>query len=146
MLPVHRGAHPIFWAALFSDPVGVSLHTLSKRVGKGMILHQEKIEYTEEDTFRDIHKRTRIATIKALSIVLNGYLDHSLQACRPCCDNNWYHINSFSDNMLQRLPLGWDSTVVEAKRRLEQDIEEYRKVIEYKTLTKECRQVMNRSD
>ena len=30
LLPLHRGAHPIFWAALFNDPIGVTAHELTK--------------------------------------------------------------------------------------------------------------------
>ena len=40
LLPLHRGAHPIFWAALFGDPIGVTAHELTKSVDQGLYIEK----------------------------------------------------------------------------------------------------------
>jgi len=129
LLPLHRGAHPILWAALFDDPVGVTLHTLTKTVDVGLHLFQKRILFSSDYTFEQVHAITRVVTLEAIKCILDQFRFSKLAPTECHSVNNWHHKNSYSNVVLSKLPLGWATQISAARVLLATDIESYRSQI-----------------
>lgn len=61
LLPRYRGAAPINWAVINGDKyTGVTTFKLKHAIDTGDLMHQEKIEITEDDTAGSVHDKMMI--------------------------------------------------------------------------------------
>lgn len=130
MLPLHRGAHPLLWAPLFQDPVGVTIHTVSKSVDMGLHLYQSELPYSDLNTFRQLHLASRELIAISIYRLVGDYLSKRLTFAKVSYDSHEYHHrNAFSNSLLDMLPMRWDTSIGEAREMLSQHIFEYRNCI-----------------
>ena len=45
MLPLNKGANPVFWTILNNTIAGISIHKVSSRIDSGQVYEQKKIDY-----------------------------------------------------------------------------------------------------
>ena len=131
LLPLHRGNYPIFWSSLFGDPLGITIHELDKRVDTGSRIFQERINYNENNNFRDLYLASRISILKGLSYVLNLYKNNTIIQYNNNQINDYHHLKSYSKNVIRKLPLGWDTSIKQARVLLRREINQYQESIEW---------------
>ncbi len=131
LLPLHRGNYPIFWGTLLGDPHGITIHKVEKDVDTGDRIYQEKIEYNEDMNFVDLYDMSRESITRGLAIVLQKYQTRNLKYFKTNATNCHHHLNSYSKKLLNHLPLGWNTSIKEARRLLHLEIIEYKKDIEW---------------
>jgi len=54
-LPHCRGAHPIVWAALSGEPMGVTMHWMTPALDRGEIIAQDLVEVSEGRTLAEAY-------------------------------------------------------------------------------------------
>jgi len=134
MLPIHKGSQPIFWATLFNDPLGISIHQINEKIDQGDILYQKHIDYHEDDSFSILHRTCRkeilfgieqvLASLKKTGSVRRFPANDSLLKKHP---TNFHHMKIDCINLMQKLQLGWDTPVGVARQILKSDIERYKR-------------------
>lgn len=135
LLPSHKGSYPIFWSCIYGDDWGVTLHHLSEQIDQGPIISSVKIEYSADETFRVLYNRYR----EAVGFLLYEFMERirsNDDLAYQFTDQfgpenhfrgNFLHKKMFTENLLKRLPHGWDTNVRTAQRLLKRDLEEYLK-------------------
>lgn len=115
-LPWSRGAHPLFWAAYYGSPTGVTIHEIDPGVDTGPICFQREVDLDQDmETFASGHKRL-IDEIESLfernaSDLLKGC--YTRQPQQPCAG---------SVKLARDLPSGfeWFDKIAPTIKRLKQ--------------------------
>jgi methionyl-tRNA formyltransferase len=72
LLPSYGGLWPVFQALRYGDKfVGVSIHTMEKRIDKGIVLSQINIKIEHNDTVANLYEKCFEQSVNALIIALN---------------------------------------------------------------------------
>jgi methionyl-tRNA formyltransferase len=67
LLPRYRGAAPVHWAIINGETeTGISIITLADRMDAGLILAQEKMTVTPDDTFETMHDKLSRLSVPVL--------------------------------------------------------------------------------
>ena len=112
-LPFNRGAHPNFWSFYDNTPSGVSIHLIDDGIDTGPILFQKKINFVNEKTFVETHKRL-------LFEIENLFIDN----IELIIQKNWNkkkQVGEGTFHLLKDLPKdfnGWDSVIEAEIKRL----------------------------
>jgi methionyl-tRNA formyltransferase len=129
MLPSHKGSHPLFWTCVLGDCLGISLHQIEAEIDTGNVLIRKKVEYSDEDTFRVIYNRCRVVTkiilseffaFKQSKIAFNS--DPYVCSRVEKFNTRYWHKRKSAEQLVKKLPLGWDTPVGCAKNVLEKEI------------------------
>lgn len=112
MLPIHKGSQPIFWATLFNDPLGISIHQINEKIDQGDILYQKHIDYHEHDSFRILHRSCRKEILFGIEQVLAWFKKTGSVSIFPTNDSllkkhppNFHHMKIDCINLMQKLQL-----------------------------------------
>lgn len=58
LLPAYKGIYPIFWCMLNDEEnVGVSIHTMTRKIDQGIVVSQKHLKIKERDTFFSLFER-----------------------------------------------------------------------------------------
>ena len=57
LLPLNRGANPVFWIILNKSIAGISIHKMSNKIDQGPVCEQKKIFYDFSFTSGDLYKK-----------------------------------------------------------------------------------------
>ena len=57
MLPLNKGANPVFWTILNNTIAGISIHKVSTKLDSGSIYEQKKINYDFKFTAKDLYEK-----------------------------------------------------------------------------------------
>ena len=119
LLPLHAGSYSLFWSCIFDDPYGITIHELGPKLDQGSILFQSAIEYSACQTFRDVYRATRIATVAAIDVLLQAN-DLKFKFCGIASskENFFLHTSSVARPLLERLPNSWDTSIATAREIL----------------------------
>ena len=112
-LPFNRGAHPNFWSFYDDTPSGVSIHLIDKGIDTGPILFQKKINFANEKTFVETHKR--------LFIEIEGLFVKNIELIIQKNWNEKKQVGKGTFHSLKDLPngfSGWESVIEEEIKRL----------------------------
>ncbi len=80
LLPMYRGASPIERAMMDGYPLGVSVIVMNENVDAGDIVHQERVDYTIEETKGDVLPRL---VSKAVELLLRSMDDFLKGKAKP---------------------------------------------------------------
>ena len=119
LLPKHRGSHALFFCTLAGDAHGWTIHHMDQGIDTGPVISQGAVEYIPSETFRDIHTRTRAEIVRALIAIVQ---DFPGSLAKPVKNSSHLpqppHSLSVFGPLFERLPLGWDTPIEEARRLL----------------------------
>ena len=120
LLPQHRGSYPIFWTCILRDRAGVSVHIVDEGIDTGPVIYQSGLEYSELETFREVHANARREIIKSLEIVVASISKSIIFEKLPTRIQSLgvAHKKAETLQLLRQLPSGWDTPIVEARRLL----------------------------
>jgi methionyl-tRNA formyltransferase len=127
LLPDNRGSYPVFWACILGQQVGVSIHLIDEGIDTGPIIYQFRMDYDENETFRAVHYRTRQEIIRGLKIVVAG-LSKSFTIKKLIQQRHIggaAHKKANTLELIDKLPLGWDTSINSAKQLLRADLDLY---------------------
>jgi len=126
LLPQNRGASPILWTAINSQPFGVTIHKINEKIDDGKYLFQKKItnikenftlkkiykihEYTYLNGFKKIYKKIRTSIINANSIKLNLKKKNNFKS-------NFNYIKE-TNEIIRLLPKKYNTKIFELKKIL----------------------------
>jgi len=57
LLPLHRGANPVFWTILGQTKAGVTIHYMDENIDTGDIIKQREVGYSFNDTAASLYRR-----------------------------------------------------------------------------------------
>ena len=116
LLPRHRGTQALFFCTLLGDRHGWTIHMLDAGIDTGPILLQEGIEYSEDKSFRDVHSRTRAEIVNGLCRLVSTAPEWFAKSFppQPILDEK-AHRSSVFVPLFSRLPLGWDTSIKDAR-------------------------------
>ena len=127
MLPTHKGSYPMLWATLLQEDHGLSIHQMNAEVDAGDIVWQQKISYTDDETFSHLFYRSRQYVIHALHDVCN-------QLCNGVLYNNvihqkgsssFHHLKNDGEKLLSQLPNRWNTQIGVAREILADQLRSY---------------------
>ena len=85
MLPLNKGANPVFWTILNNTIAGISIHKVSTKLDSGSIYEQKKINYDFKFTAKDLYEKMEKEQFKQFFIFWNKLI-HSKE--KPIKMNN----------------------------------------------------------
>ena len=109
LLPKNRGAHPLFWALLNSEPVGVTIHELDEGLDTGDILFQRQISLDTSMTFRQAHKLARESLEELLLENIDSLFEIDSYKTKQSGSGSFHKKSDLPAGFL-----GWDSIIEEA--------------------------------
>ena len=86
LLPMNKGANPVFWTILNTQNAGISIHHMNSKIDNGPIVMQKKINFDFSNNAKDIYEKLEVHQYKIfkefwkkinkgkLKIVKNKYL------------------------------------------------------------------------
>ncbi len=86
LLPMNKGANPVFWTILNMQNAGISIHHMNSKIDNGPIVMQKKINFDFSNNAKDIYEKLEIYQYKIfkefwkkinkgkLKIIKNKYL------------------------------------------------------------------------
>ena len=120
LLPLNRGAHPLFWSLFNHERIGVTIHEIDSGLDTGPIVAQKEIDVDFSGTFRDAHHRAKQSLEDLLLEKLDSLLTGQYSTV-PQAGPSSFHKAS-------ELPLdfqGWDSQIdLEIERLRLEDVPE----------------------
>jgi|TARA_Y100000294_G_scaffold177367_1_gene202519 methionyl-tRNA formyltransferase len=57
LLPMNRGANPVFWTILLNQKAGISIHKMTNKIDDGPIMMQRKIDFKFSDDARSLYEK-----------------------------------------------------------------------------------------
>ena len=60
LLPMNKGANPVFWTILLNKKAGISIHRMNSKIDSGDIVMQKKINYIISDTAKSLYEKLEI--------------------------------------------------------------------------------------
>lgn len=57
LLPKYRGRHPIQWAMINGDALGVSIHFMTEETDAGDVIQQVRVDYTINDGYSKVYNK-----------------------------------------------------------------------------------------
>ena len=76
-LPYNRGCHPNLWSFLDNTPSGITIHEIDKKIDRGKILFQEKVDFKDKDitlkqSYIILKRKIENLFIKKFNAILKG--------------------------------------------------------------------------
>jgi len=109
LLPLHRGAQPIFFAIYEKTAVGVSIHQVNSYLDKGPLVCSSEVHIAQDDTLINIYSKCRSKIIELLTEnwpkMLSGSVELFDQKGKGC-----YHSKKEFDELIFNLERKWQST------------------------------------
>ncbi len=78
LLPDYRGCSCVEWALWNKDPVGNTVHLMTKEIDLGPVLKKEPIVMTEKDGYQDIRIKTYLGGFDLLARTIKELMDGTL--------------------------------------------------------------------
>lgn len=112
LLPIGRGAHPIFWALAEGQQVGVALHEMYAGLDTGPVLGWTAITPKRSDTLRTLYDHAH-EVLRAVFWAHWPKISHGLARERaiPQAGLSTYHRTAHLEPYWPKLPDGWDTAV-----------------------------------
>lgn len=113
LLPMNRGAHPLFWSLLNGESVGVTIHEVDSGLDTGPIIAQREIQVDLKGNFQDAHALAK----RSLEELLLENLDSLLSGDYP----KVHQAGPSSIHRKSELPgefRGWDTQIDSELERL----------------------------
>lgn len=112
MLPLGRGAHPIFWALAEGQPAGVTVHEMNAGLDTGPILGQVPVVPRLGDSLKSLYDHAHLV-LRALfwahwEKIARGT---AREWTRPQTGPSTYHRAAHLERYWPKLPQGWDTPV-----------------------------------
>lgn len=112
ILPYGRGIYPIVWSIYYNNPIGYTIYQInSNKIDEGLMYSQKKIDYNENNTFKELFiKITRAAEDDFCQNFENYFMNTSSIEIK---DNNNLNYKGKKDSkiVLQFLKNGWDTKI-----------------------------------
>jgi len=124
LLPKHPGSYPVFWTALNGERAGISIHLMDEGIDTGPIIYQKEVFYSEDETFRALHTRTRYKIVDGLEVVLDKIragLSVSTEIVKNIQLHGSAHKKFEAELMISKLDNGWDTPISEARNILQKN-------------------------
>jgi len=122
MLPWNRGADPNFWAAHNGTPGGVSIHYIDAGIDTGDLIAQQEIPFQEGDTLASSYDRLQRRMIELFRDTWPSIRAGTAPRIKQQGEGS-HHRARDKDDLMAKLPLGWETPVAEVARLAHQDIE-----------------------
>ena len=116
MLPWNRGADPNFWSWFDQTPKGVSVHLINKGIDTGDIIMQMEIaKWMHGETLRSSYEFLNICVGRLFALEWARFRlgDWYISETRTA---GTYHKSSDKDELMKKLPLGWDTPTDDVMR------------------------------
>lgn len=68
LLPLNKGAHPVFWTILNNTVAGISIHKVTTKLDSGPVYEQKKIYYDFRFTAKDLYEKMEKEQLKQFLI------------------------------------------------------------------------------
>lgn len=140
LLPLHKGSFPLFWTCIYLDPLYVSLHKMECTIDTGIVVDRYRVDYSEEDTFRDVYSRYRKGAAElSVSLLRKAFsgvevleaeeVDNKDIFVQNVFAGEWWHRDAPTRTLLKKLTLGWDTPICLARQELFQDLADYKESV-----------------
>lgn len=122
LLPRHKGSYSLFWSAMLSEECGVSVHELTHEVDSGDLFLQTKIEFDPRITFRELYAEVRSQTELSILTFLREYNEGKTTQTKQGESPTPVHTKNSTLPFLAKLPLGWDTRIIDARELLDPEL------------------------
>ena len=104
LTPYYRSSDTLLWPLYMQNPghIGITLHEIDERVDQGPIYHQQKTEFTKDDSIHDIFCKTIIQAVKPVLKLIDLLLkDTPLKTYTPKTSGKVFLKGEFTPNHLK---------------------------------------------
>jgi methionyl-tRNA formyltransferase len=130
LLPIHPGSYALFWSCIYGDPYGITVHNLTNKLDQGEILFQLKVDYSFNNTFKEVYAETRKKAQIAIRLLLCSILENYKFGSQEIFKKSWdMHLTKNAKPLLELLPKSWDTKIIDARNILRGKKDESGRVI-----------------
>ena len=112
VLPYNRGADPNLWSWIDNTPKGVTIHQVDAGIDTGPVYSKLIVHLHNNHTLKSSYEVLRQLAEAHFAAVWPSIRDGSIIAI-PQHGEGTYHRAKDKDELLRKLPLGWDTPVSE---------------------------------
>ena len=95
LLPLHRGANPVFWTILNETRAGVTIHYMDKGIDTGKIIAQMETEVAIHDTAETLYRRLESMQLELFKKVWQKIRKGSVSASDQSGESSYHVIEDF---------------------------------------------------
>ena len=98
LLPAYKGIYPIFWCLLNEEPyVGVSIHTMTEKIDRGIVIAQRRLEVSDGDTFFSLFEKCFELSVYAVIDAIQKIEDNDMQPVTSGYPESYYSYPAWKD-------------------------------------------------
>jgi methionyl-tRNA formyltransferase len=113
LLPMNRGAHPLFWSLLNGERVGVTIHEVDRGLDTGPIIAQKEIQVDLRGNFQDAHALAKLSLEELLLENLDSLLSRDYPKVHQTGPSSLHKVSELPGDFR-----GWDTQIDSELERL----------------------------